>query len=179
MACPVKLGGEQRAPVAQYLDVDMRRPSGISNRYDCAEGEAPGGVGPSVTEALESRIARGDTVIAGMQIDAVCVALPDFNSNIRYGPPVGVQNAPSEMENIATRLAYRAFNSDQVGIIVAWHAYRVEWTLVGTGRRRKHCQGRLWYQQRRYREYERATCQATHRRIVIAHHVVLRHEFCP
>ena len=151
----------------------MRRAPGIGNRHDGAEGDAPGGVGLGVTEALEARVARRMPAVAGMQIDAVGVALPDLDPGARDRPRVGVHHAPGKMQDISARLAHRALDADQVGIIVAGHAYRVERALAGVGRRRQRCQRRPRHQQRRSRENERAARQTTPLRVTIAHHVVL------
>jgi len=77
------------------------------------------------------------------------------------------------MQDIATRLAHRAVDANQIGIIVGGHAHRVERTLAGAGRRGQRRQRRTRQQQRRGRENERAARQAVPCHVMNARHGIL------
>ena len=131
-----------------------------------------------MTKALEACIARRSPTVAPMQIDSVGVALPNLDPRAGNGPGVGVQHAPGEMKDIATRLTHRTLDANKIGIIVAGHPFRVERTLAGTRRWRKRSQRGPRHKKRRSRENERAARQTIPRHVKVVRHVIFPTSGC-
>src|SRR5687768_23916 len=69
-----------------------------------------------------------------MQIDAVCVALPDFNQGIANRLALRVENAAAEMRDLTHRWADRVVDDQQIVVSIQRQLVRVERPLGLTGR---------------------------------------------
>src|SRR5262249_22586594 len=74
----IKLRGEPSEPRRMHLEVNMRRATGIGDGPDGAKGVAAGSINLSAAVALKSSVVADVAGCAWMIIDAVGIALPDF-----------------------------------------------------------------------------------------------------
>ena len=86
--------------------MDVRRAAGVRHGLHGAEVVLAAGAGEEAAEALEVRVAISFALaeaIAGVQVDAVAVDLPDFDDHIPQRIAVGIEHAAREVRDLADR----------------------------------------------------------------------------
>ena len=110
------------------------------------KAKLPRNVGQGMAETLERRVARCTPGVTRMQIDAVGIALPDFDPYLRNRLCVEVENAASEVQEVAAGFFPCTVDVEQIGIVVAWPADRIEGSLCSSRRGHEFAQRRSWQQ---------------------------------
>ena len=130
MAGDVQLGREQFAVAFFDLEVNVRRgPAGVGDRLDRAEAIAAVRSGQEPAEALEILVALVGLgfAVAGVDIDLVGVALPDFDGDAAHRTPRGGQHPTRQLGDLADGRSDPIVDNDQVVV-------GVERELVGIER---------------------------------------------
>src|SRR5262245_31422368 len=93
----VALGGELLQPFHFNGEMNMRRATGIGNRFDGAEQVFAIRPGHETSETLEVHVAFILVDSSGMKVSAVVVALPDFYESAADRLAATVENAPGQI----------------------------------------------------------------------------------
>ena len=121
MSAHEQLCREQFVIALQHLHMNVRsRPTGIRHRLDCAEAELARLAGREVAEALKVLVllTRLRPAVGRVQVHRVRVALPNFDRRIANRLPLGVENAPRQMRDLADRRSDRVVDDQQIVVFV-------------------------------------------------------------
>lgn len=129
MVRSIKLCSQYLAAANPHFYVNMWRPAGVGDGDDRTEPETAVRTGYGMAEALKGMVARVPSAVTGVEINAVHVALPDFDPCLANRPSFCVQNPPIEEKNVSARLAQAVLHPHKVGVIVPQFRRRVEWAF--------------------------------------------------
>src|SRR5262245_38280317 len=109
-----------------HLEVNVRRTAGIGDGADGAERVAAGGVDLSAAIALEAAVVAGVMRGAWMIVDAVGVALPDFQGGAMDDLAAAVQHAARYMRDLPHGPCRLSLDQHKVGVHVGGKRQGVE-----------------------------------------------------
>src|SRR6185369_4665121 len=107
------------------LVMDMRRAAGIGDGFDGAEIIFAGGSGQETAEPLEMTI-PGGMGVPGMEVNAIAVALPDFDEGVPDGIAAAIQDAAAQVSDFADGRGEAVIDDDEVIIGVERQFVRVK-----------------------------------------------------
>src|SRR5262249_37232062 len=129
VALDVALRAEQFLAALLNLEVDVRRgPARIEDRLDRAEIVLAVGRGHETAETLEVLVLLILllSTVGGGQVDAVAVALPDFDVRVLVRAAGGVEDAAGQVRDLADGRRDAVVDDDQVVVGVERELVRVE-----------------------------------------------------
>src|SRR5262249_2159980 len=111
-------------PRRMHLEVDVGRATRIGDRPYRSEGVAAAAIDIAAAIALECRIAPALAGVAGMIVDAICVALPDLDHRTAHDVAALVKHSSGDVRDMAHGLRRLSLYPHQI--------------RVGVGRKRRH-----------------------------------------
>ena len=115
MTLDVELGRQQFLAAATNLEMDMRRPGRIRYGLDGTEQILPGASGGKPAEPLELLVlTRPIRCVAGVQVNPVGIALPNFHQRIAHRFSAGIEHPSAHIAHLTHRWGQGVVDDDQV-----------------------------------------------------------------